>query len=288
VDCPAVAPARADTRLPGCDVFEGHLLLTLRRGESLDLTAEIPQYRDLDLARAVRDDRAVDGGASDDVDGPEYSPAEQYRAPTAPSQVLAFADETMELPIFRELESAWFATVDPAPRGTSGERLTDEALPDTGARFATSVDTSPQGARGTGSAYTAAAPEHHDQVAGTTTGGNMAGSVTSQGRTSESGWHSSADDGWLAAAAALDPVDGGITDGGLPKRVPMAQLVPGGVEKTGQTANNRRSPDAVRGLLSAYHRGVQRGRQQSSDDNDASPESMTTGNYSPRGKEQDE
>ncbi len=30
--CPAVAPARADTRLLGCDVFAGHLLLTLRRG----------------------------------------------------------------------------------------------------------------------------------------------------------------------------------------------------------------------------------------------------------------
>jgi len=31
VDCPAVAPARAGTRLLGCDVFDGHLLLTLRR-----------------------------------------------------------------------------------------------------------------------------------------------------------------------------------------------------------------------------------------------------------------
>jgi oligopeptidase B len=31
VDCPAVAPARADTRLVACDVFADHLLLTLRR-----------------------------------------------------------------------------------------------------------------------------------------------------------------------------------------------------------------------------------------------------------------
>ena len=30
--CPATAPARADTRLLRCDVFAGHLLLTLRRG----------------------------------------------------------------------------------------------------------------------------------------------------------------------------------------------------------------------------------------------------------------
>jgi len=32
VGCPAVAPARADTRLLGCDVIGGRLLLTLRRG----------------------------------------------------------------------------------------------------------------------------------------------------------------------------------------------------------------------------------------------------------------
>jgi oligopeptidase B len=32
VDCPAIAPARADTRLYSCDVLAGHLLLTLRRG----------------------------------------------------------------------------------------------------------------------------------------------------------------------------------------------------------------------------------------------------------------
>ncbi len=34
VHCASVAPARADTRLVGCDVLAGHLLLTLRRGGS--------------------------------------------------------------------------------------------------------------------------------------------------------------------------------------------------------------------------------------------------------------
>jgi oligopeptidase B len=34
VPCPAIAPARADTRLLACDVLAGHLLLTLRRGGS--------------------------------------------------------------------------------------------------------------------------------------------------------------------------------------------------------------------------------------------------------------
>jgi hypothetical protein len=59
--------------------------------------------------------------------------------------------------------------------------------------------------------------------------------------------------------AAAEPVDAGTTRSGLPKRVPQAQLVPGGVQ-TEPRNQNRRSPDEVRGLLSAYHRGVQRGR----------------------------
>ena len=34
----------------------------------------------------------------------------------------------------------------------------------------------------------------------------------------------------------MDPEDGGTTDMGLPRRVPMAQLVPGGVENSGAPA----------------------------------------------------
>ena len=55
------------------------------------------------------------------------------------------------------------------------------------------------------------------------------------------------------------PVDS-TTTAGLPKRTPMAQLVPGGVDR-GENTVSRRTPETVRGLLSAYHRGVQRGRQ---------------------------
>ena len=72
-------------------------------------------------------------------------------------------------------------------------------------------------------------------------------------------WKTAADDGWKRAMAAAEPVDAGTTRSGLPKRVPQAQLVPGGVQ-AGPGNQNRRSPDEVRGLLSAYHRGVQRGR----------------------------
>ena len=78
-------------------------------------------------------------------------------------------------------------------------------------------------------------------------------------RSAEAQWRTAADDGWLRAMAAADPSTAGTTRSGLPKRVPQAQLVPGGVQ-TGSGDQKRRTPDEVRGLLSAYHRGVQRGR----------------------------
>ena len=62
-----------------------------------------------------------------------------------------------------------------------------------------------------------------------------------------------------APRTAVAAPDAGTTRSGLPKRVPHAQLVPGGVQ-SGPRHQNRRSPDEVRGLLSAYHRGVQLGR----------------------------
>ncbi|MEV6343401.1 nitrate- and nitrite sensing domain-containing protein [Actinoplanes sp. NPDC051851] len=75
----------------------------------------------------------------------------------------------------------------------------------------------------------------------------------------EDRWRTAADEGWARAMAAAAPRDAGNTMSGLPKRVPQAQLVPGGVQPAPR-AQNRRSADEVRGLLSAYTRGVQRGR----------------------------
>ena len=98
-------------------------------------------------------------------------------------------------------------------------------------------------------------------------------------------WRSAADDGWVAASQAADPQVDGTTLAGLPRRVPMAQLVPGGVDKN-STNTNRRSPEQVRGLLSAYHRGVQRGRTRTGDDA-KTPESTATGNPPHGGKEQE-
>ena len=148
-------------------------------------------------------------------------------SPGVPSR---YADDlTMELPIFREVESAWFRTSETSPVEESAQTdpwTGDEA--DAGAMV------------GAGQRYAHAGAE-----AGWATEDHV-------------GWRSAADEGWRAAQAASEPETGGTTEMGLPKRVPMAQLVPGGVDTSSGT--DRRSPDSVRGLLSAYHRGVQRGR----------------------------
>jgi hypothetical protein len=81
------------------------------------------------------------------------------------------------------------------------------------------------------------------------------------------------------AATAAATTGSQTTQTGLPKRVPMAQLVPGAVEKP-TTPVQRRTPEAVRGLLSAYHRGVQRGRTHPTDDQSINPEATPAGQQS--------
>jgi signal transduction histidine kinase len=172
-----------------------------------------------------------------------------YEPPPVPPN----ADDTMELPIFREVESAWFRTKQPR-RGTpqGGEQAGSRSSPvGTGtARAATPASAPPMGG--------ASVPDTDN---GSHAGSAMLASHTS-GAADQAGWQTAADDGWRAASAAADVAGTGVTNVGLPKRVPMAQLVPGGVENAAAGTRNR-SPDAVRGLLSAYHRGVQRGRQSS-------------------------
>jgi hypothetical protein len=218
--------------------------------------------------------------------------------PVAPPQVpraeptrfaAAHPDDTMELPIFRELESAWFRS-----RGSGVSEAPEVAV---GPAWPVAGDTEPIGQPGSAGqprpalSWPSPAPAPAGNLAaaapaGATDNGYVGSSQMPVGRMPmpEPDWRSSADDGWLAASAAAEPEVAGLTDAGLPKRVPMAQLVPGGVEKN--TANaNRRSPEQVRGLLSAYHRGVQRGRNR---DDDRTPESSTTAGHSPQGgKEQD-
>ncbi|WP_305786156.1 nitrate- and nitrite sensing domain-containing protein [Symbioplanes lichenis] len=90
-------------------------------------------------------------------------------------------------------------------------------------------------------------------------------SVPRQRRAADDAWRTAADEGWQRAMAAAQPNVTDTTRSGLPKRTPQAQLVPGGVQSVPRQ-QNRRSPDQVRGLLSAYHRGVQRGRTAGSEE----------------------
>jgi len=89
--------------------------------------------------------------------------------------------------------------------------------------------------------------------------------VTAQGPGVEeiaSGWESPADEGWRAAEAAGAPISGGLTSGGLPRRIPRANLVPGGVAEAGpeQPSGLTRSAAATRERMASFQRGSQRGR----------------------------
>jgi signal transduction histidine kinase len=73
-----------------------------------------------------------------------------------------------------------------------------------------------------------------------------------------------ADEGWRAAAAVEEEEEEAaeVTAAGLPKRRPMAHLLPGSAPTTPESAEavRRRDADSVRGRLSSYQRGLQSGR----------------------------
>ncbi|MCM4077066.1 sensor histidine kinase [Paractinoplanes hotanensis] len=177
-----------------------------------------------------------------------------------------FADETMELPIFRELESAWFTTARPADTKPSTNGL-DE--PVSSQRIPTG-----EPSRTVGVPQQAVSPESRDRDPATVGAGASNGAVANgsspNGSVATSPWQTAADTGWQAAQAASEVAVESTTTAGLPKRTPMAQLVPGGVDRN-DTSVQRRTPEGVRGLLSAYHRGVQRGRTKESTNPEETP-----------------
>jgi signal transduction histidine kinase len=75
-------------------------------------------------------------------------------------------------------------------------------------------------------------------------------------------WTSPADEGWRAAEVAHAPVSGGVTHAGLPKRVPKANLVPGGVGAAAATpsATPARSATQARERLASFQRGIREAR----------------------------
>ncbi len=258
-----------------------------------ELTVQTPQVAP--PSRAGRRQRAGASGGS----SRELNPA-----------ALLSVDETMELPIFREVESAWFHTSPSRPRETAASAapvatqpvsrpLRGNATPDTDVRRPDRPATA--GDDGTGAEPARRADSDSARPApGGWSGGGQAGdrartmaalhqrrstpaaaqrdeapADNGDGRARSDMWQSAADKGWRAASAAVPPAGPAETTGsGLPKRRPMAQLVPGGVEDVAEPVRVReRSPDAVRGLLTAYHRGVQRGR------NNASPQGSPAAGY---------
>jgi signal transduction histidine kinase len=108
--------------------------------------------------------------------------------------------------------------------------------------------------------FTAAA-----DLAGPITGDGGAGQGAGQ-RGEATSWHTSADEGWQAAARAAMPQPAGTTYSGLPVRQPGAQLVPGGVDDPTVTepvpADDWRDPVQVSAVAAAYSRGLSTGRAQ--------------------------
>jgi signal transduction histidine kinase len=291
-----------------------------RLAAALDMTAELPRYRpdrgatgpQPQVARPTNPQNATppseaERSAAAAAAAHEAATAQAAAAQaTAAAQIAAaqaaarqraagdssaqFADETMELPIFRELESAWFTTArpnepakqaapTPAPAATPAPSSRDDSADSvvTTQRFSTGEParsvTVPQ----------QASPESRNGDREPASVGAAAGNGNSSiNGTASNPWQTAADDGWQAARKAAEmPVDT-TTTAGLPRRTPMAQLVPGGVDRA-ETSVQRRTPEAVRGLLSAYHRGVQRGRTK---ENSTNPEETPGGQQSSQaGKE---
>ncbi|MFC0004674.1 sensor histidine kinase [Micromonospora siamensis] len=256
-----------------------------RLSASLDMTSELPRVS-----------RPETPAPSPAAGRPPVaaSPAPAAARPAPPQQGpnrQRYADETMELPIFRELESAWFRTRRPGPDEAA------QAAPAAGGNGAptqqfAAVDATGRVAQNTAPGTTTGNPPMANtpiaggtpRASGPVNGGARPGLAESlpNRRTATpppGGWQTAADDGWKAASAASEVPVAETTQKGLPKRKPMAQLVPGAVEKP-TTSVQRRTPEAVRGLLSAYHRGVQRGRTHPSDGNSTTPEGTPGGQQS--------
>ncbi|MDM4722435.1 nitrate- and nitrite sensing domain-containing protein [Micromonospora sp. WMMA1363] len=257
-----------------------------RLAAALDMTTELPR-----VARPTVEPPATPelqaGPAPVTRPAPTMPPAvARPTTPQPPQNRQRYADETMELPIFRELESAWFRTrrsgPEEAPKVTGTNR---GAATQQNAKVELAVPQSPPATTGNTpmaeTPTTGGAPRQ--QYGPTVSGTDAPAAGFAQRRVAAGGgWQTAADDGWRAASAASEVPVASTTSTGLPKRTPMAQLVPGAVEKPA-TSVQRRTPESVRGLLSAYHRGVQRGRGNPSDSNPTSPEETPGGQSSQSG-----
>ena len=216
----------------------------------------------------------------------QISPLGQPPAPPAnPTALLAESgrEATTEMPIFREMEAVWFQShghtstaimnlprdaylAPSAPPPTAPANPSPAAAPPQPSPTAYPAGYGGQPPAGGGIPAAApappvppAAPAPPVPPAAATPPVPPAAARPAAGPSGDDPWRTAADEGWERASKAAQPAAAGTTRSGLPKRVPQAQLVPGGVEQKAPD-RGRRTPEEVRGLLSAYHRGVQRGR----------------------------
>jgi signal transduction histidine kinase len=74
-------------------------------------------------------------------------------------------------------------------------------------------------------------------------------------------WTSPGDDGWRAAQAVLTPVTAGLTEAGLPRRTPQANLVPGSAgQRAAPLARPGQAAELARARLAGFQRGSLRAR----------------------------
>ncbi|MBQ1053878.1 sensor histidine kinase [Micromonospora sp. C32] len=224
---------------------------------------------------------------------PAYQPLAAAPAveTTPATPVVARPEQRAEAPIFREMEAVWFrshgedeTTIFTRPTFDEPPAPAQPAVPPPTASTRPPLPTRTPGAQASGlttpAAYNApavpsappaaAAPSFPPAASPPPAAPAPPPAAEPAPAIDPSAWRTAADEGWTRASQAAEPTTGGTTRSGLPKRVPQAQLVPGGIEPKSGRDRSRRTPDEVRGLLSAYHRGVQRGRTAGADPNSTS------------------
>ncbi|MEW2591423.1 sensor histidine kinase [Micromonospora aurantiaca] len=217
---------------------------------------------------------------------PAYQPLAAAPAveSTPATPVVARPEQRAEAPIFREMEAVWFrshgedeTTIFTRPTFDEPPAPAQPAVAPPAASARPKLPTRTPGAQASGLTTSTTPPAYSPPevpstppAAATPPPAPPAAAPAPAPPIDPEAWRTAADEGWSRASRAAEPTTGGTTRSGLPKRVPQAQLVPGGIEPKSGRDRSRRTPDEVRGLLSAYHRGVQRGRTAGADLNSTS------------------